>query len=84
MDTPLPPYFRYPRQESFRVLVRDSLPEEISLAHVEEPGYAVLAAMAVAGRLGTRQVERLVDVVKSLVGEVDLKVDLSEETKKEQ
>ena len=39
--------------------------------HVEEPGYSAYAVMQVASSLVTDDMKRLVEDVKSLVGEVD-------------
>ena len=48
------------------------MPEELSLDHIEENGYAVFAAIAVSARLAGRELERCVDLIRSLVGEVDV------------
>jgi hypothetical protein len=45
---------------------------------VGENGFAVFAALAVSSRLITREVERCVDLVRSLVGEVDMGWHLDE------
>ena len=81
LDSPLPPFLQSPKGVSFRVLVQDEMPEELAIGHVEENGYAVFAALAVSMRLASVEVERCVELVKSLVGEVDLKWNL-EDTKK--
>jgi hypothetical protein len=47
--------------------------EELKLEHVGENGYAVFAALAVSSRLASSEVDRCVGLVKSLVGEVDLR-----------
>jgi hypothetical protein len=82
LDTPLPPYLNSPTSISFRKLVKERLPEELKLEYVGERGYAVFAALAVATRLANREVERCVELVRDLVGEVDLQWEL-EEVKKE-
>jgi hypothetical protein len=73
LDTPLPPFLSTPRGTSFRLLVLQRVPEELRLEHVRENGYAVFAALAVSSRLASREVDRCVSLVKSLVGEVDLR-----------
>ena len=78
LDSPLPPFLPSPKVVSFRVLVQEEMPEELSLGHVEENGYAVFAALAVSMRLASREVERCVQLVKSLVGEVDLKWNMED------
>ena len=82
LKSSLPPFLRSPKAESFRILVQEEMPEELSLGYVEENGYAVFAALAVSMRLASREVERCVQLVKSLVGEVDLKWNM-EDLKKE-
>ena len=81
LDTPLPPFLGTPRGVSFRALVQERMPEELSLRHVEENGYAVFAALAVSSRLVGRELERCVELVRSLVGEVDLRWDVDERKK---
>ena len=81
MDSPLPPFLGVPRPVSFRVLVHERMPEELALPHVEENGYAVFAALAVSSRLVSREVERCVELVRSLVGEVDIRWNSEEEKK---
>ena len=78
LDTPLPPFMSTPQGVSFRVLVQERMPEELSLEHVEENGYAVFAALAVSSRLVSREIERCVGLVRSLVGEMDLRWDVEE------
>jgi hypothetical protein len=81
MDNPLPPFLKPPRGVSFRVLMAERLPEELSLEHVGENGYAVFAAVAVSSRLASREVQRCVSLVRDLVGEVDLQWDLTSDKK---
>jgi hypothetical protein len=63
------------------VLVQERVPEELALPHVEESGYAVFAALAVGSRLVSREVERCVELVRSLVGEVDIRWNSDDEKK---
>lgn len=81
LDSPLPPFLGIPRSVSFRALVQERMPEELALGHIEENGYAVFAALAVSSRLASREVERCVELVRSLVGEVDLRWDADEAKK---
>ena len=55
----------------------ERLPEELGLEHVGENGYAVFAAVAVSSRLANREVQECVKLVKNLVGEVDLRWDVT-------
>jgi hypothetical protein len=67
-----------PRGASLRKLVAEKLPEELALEHVGENGYAVFAAVAVSSRLASREVQRCVELVTDLVGEVDLQWNVSD------
>ena len=78
MDTPLPPFLKTPRAVSFRFLVDKRAASALTFEHVNENGYAVFAAVSVSTRLATVEIERLLDLVKSLVGEMDLRFDLDE------
>jgi hypothetical protein len=80
-DSPLPPFLSSPRGVSFRILVQEKMPEELAISHVGENGYAVFAALSVSSRLASREVELCVDLVRSLVGEVDLSWNGEEEKK---
>ena len=72
MDTPIPPFRNIPRASLFRILATERDPEEMSLKHVSETGYAVFAAMSVSSQLAGHEIEQCVKLVRSLVGEVDL------------
>lgn len=72
MDSPLPPFLNVPSVVSLKKSIEERMPEEFSMGHVEENGYAVFAALAVSARLIGREVERCTDLVRSLVGETDL------------
>src|SRR5277367_3057504 len=72
LDAPIPPFLRIPRAALFRVLMTEREPEEMSLKHVGETGYAVFAAMSVSSQFADQEVERCLGLVRSLVGEVDL------------
>ena len=81
MNTPTPPFRNIPRASLFRVLTTEREPEEMSLKHVGETGYAVFAAMSVSSQLAGVEIEQCVELVRSLVGEVDLawNVDVDKE-----
>jgi len=78
LDSPLPPYIAQPADVSFRVLVMQRMPEELAIQHVGENGFSVFATLAVSARLITREIVRCVELVRSLVGEVDLGWHLDE------
>lgn len=67
----LPPYLRLP--EPYGLLRKlEKLDNGIlDSKHIEEPGYSAYAVMQVASSLIMDDLKRLVDDVKSLVGEVD-------------
>ena len=75
LDAPIPPFLSIPRAALFRVLMAEREPEEMSLQHVGETGYAVFAAMSVSSQFADQEVERCIGLVRSLVGEVDLQWD---------
>lgn len=54
-------------------------PNEMSLEHVGETGYAVFAAMSVSSQLVCHELEECVKLVRSLVGEVALAWDTEAE-----
>lgn len=72
LDIPLPPFLNIPQGRSFPLLIRERLPEELGLKHVGPDGYAVFAALEVTSGLASWEVQRCVELVRSLVGEVDL------------
>ena len=68
---PLPPYLKPP--SAFKLTARlEKLDRDIlSIDHVAEPGYSAFAVMQVASSMISDDLERLLENVKSLVGEVD-------------
>jgi hypothetical protein len=80
-DAPLPPFTSLPRGVSFRVFLLEKMPEELALTHTGETGYSLFAAMAVSSRLAIREIRICVDLVRSLVGEVDLHWSLEKDKK---
>ena len=59
--------------------MQERMPEELSLEHAGENGYAVFAALSVSSRLAGGEVAHCVELVRSLVGEVDLHWSLNDE-----
>jgi hypothetical protein len=72
MDTPIPPFVHIQHAELLRILTTEREPEEMSLEHVGETGYALFAAISVTTQLVDNEIEQCVNLVRSLVGEVDL------------
>jgi hypothetical protein len=72
LDIPLPPFLSTSREVSFSSLINDRLRTERELRHVGLNGYAVFAALEVTAGLASWEVRRCVELVRSLVGEVDL------------
>jgi hypothetical protein len=68
---PLPPYLTAP--EGFQLSKRlDAVDHDIlSLRHIAEPGYAAFAVMAISTRCIHMDLQRLLEGVKRLVGELD-------------
>lgn len=68
---PLPPYLKSPQPflllRKLEALDRDIL----SIRHISEPGYAAFAAMQIASSSIVSDLGRLIELVKSLVGELD-------------
>ena len=69
--SPLAPYLTSPKSYRLTTKVNALDPDLLSLRHVTEPGYAAFAVTQVAGRLVHDDLTKLLDDVKSLVGEVD-------------
>jgi hypothetical protein len=74
LNVPIPPFLEVPRSALFHVLQTEREPKEMSLAHVEESGYAVFAAISVSSQLAGQEIQRCVDAVRNLVGEVSLQL----------
>jgi hypothetical protein len=72
LDIPLPPFLNTPQGPSFPILIRERLPEKLELKHMGPNGYAVFAALEVTSGLASWEIQRCVDLVRSLVGEADL------------
>jgi hypothetical protein len=72
LDIPLPPFLSMPQGPSFPILIRERLPEKLGLEHVGPNGCAVFAALEVTSGLASWEVQRCVELVRSLVGEADV------------
>jgi hypothetical protein len=67
----LPPYIQLPEPYGLSRRLEKLDKGILDAKHVEEPGYSAYAVMQVASSLVTDDLKRLVEDVKSLVGEVD-------------
>ncbi|KAL5120032.1 hypothetical protein ACEQ8H_002130 [Pleosporales sp. CAS-2024a] len=79
---PLPPYLTVP--DAYQLSKRlDFIDRDIlSLRHIAEPGYAAFAVMAVSTRCIHMDLQRLLDAVKRLVGELDFSFHVVSTTNK--
>lgn len=68
---PLPPYLHAPPGYQLNRTLEDVDPEILSLRHIAEPGYAAFAVMTICTRCIHMDIERLLESVKKLVGELD-------------
>ncbi|KAF1938497.1 hypothetical protein EJ02DRAFT_383606, partial [Clathrospora elynae] len=68
---PLPPYLHAPPGYQLNRKLEMVDPEILSLRHIAEPGYAAFAVMSISTRCIHMDLERLLTVVKKLVGELD-------------
>lgn len=72
---PLPPYMEMPRPYHLSRRLEELDSGLLDARHVEEPGYAAYAVMQVASSLVSDDLERLVEGVRELVGEVDFRIE---------
>ncbi|OAP65161.1 hypothetical protein AYL99_01133 [Fonsecaea erecta] len=68
---PLPPFLRVPQPYRLGPDLHIIDPDVLRIEHVSEPCYAAFAVCQVASSLVSEELERLIGMVKSLVGEVD-------------
>ncbi|EXJ71161.1 uncharacterized protein A1O5_06155 [Cladophialophora psammophila CBS 110553] len=68
---PLPPFLRVPHPYRLGPDLHIIDPDVLGIEHVAEPCYAAFAVCQVASSLVSEELERLIGMVKSLVGEVD-------------
>ena len=57
-------------------MLEDLDPEILGINHFLEPGYAAFAVTQVTSKLISYDLERILNVVKSLVGEVDFSMHI--------
>jgi len=68
---PLPPYLKIPSPYHLGEHLEIANPEILGIEHATEPCYSAFAVCQIASSLISEELERLVGLVKSLVGEVD-------------
>ncbi|KAJ5496497.1 Brefeldin A sensitivity protein [Penicillium fimorum] len=68
---PLPPYLKAPRPYSFTRRLQALDPDILSLRHMAEPGFAAFAVLQISTRCIVGDMDRLLRLVKELVGELD-------------
>ncbi|KAH7384262.1 hypothetical protein DE146DRAFT_668187 [Phaeosphaeria sp. MPI-PUGE-AT-0046c] len=68
---PLPPYLVSPQGYQLSKQLEAVDHDILSLRHIAEPGYAAFAVMAISTRCIHMDLERLLNAVKGLVGELD-------------
>ncbi|KAJ5177619.1 Brefeldin A sensitivity protein [Penicillium coprophilum] len=68
---PLPPYLKAPRPYSFTKRLQALDGDILSLRHMAEPGFATFAVLQISTRCIVGDMDRLLRLVKDLVGELD-------------
>ncbi|KAJ6184858.1 hypothetical protein N7519_006159 [Penicillium mononematosum] len=68
---PLPPYLKAPRPYGFARRLNELDSELLSLRHMAEPGFAAFAVLQISTRCIVGDMDRLLRLVKGLVGELD-------------
>lgn len=68
---PLPPYLKIPQSFELATRMHAIDPQLLSIKHVSEPCYAAFAVLEIASSLVTKEMEHIVKLVRTLVGEVD-------------
>lgn len=68
----MPPFRSISQSNLFRIIQTERDPEQMSLKHVGETGYAVFAALSISSQLAGHEIEVCALLVQSLVGEMDL------------
>ncbi|RMZ77624.1 hypothetical protein DV738_g4309, partial [Chaetothyriales sp. CBS 135597] len=68
---PLPPYLRMPKSVNLATQMAEVDPGILSVHHIREPCYAAFAVLEVASTLLQEEVEKVSELVRQLVGEVD-------------
>ena len=68
---PLPPYMPHPRAYDLTRRLEEWDKNILSVRHVNEPGYAAFAVLQLSARCIELDMEKLIDRIKDLVGELD-------------
>jgi hypothetical protein len=68
---PLPPYLPKPRPYALSDRLEELDKDILSVRHVDEPGYAAFAVLQLSARCIGIDLEKLIETVKELVGELD-------------
>ena len=71
---PLPPYLKPPETYHLNDMLAVEDPDILGIEHFLEPGYAAFAVAQVTSKLISYDLQRILNIVKSLVGEVDFSV----------
>jgi hypothetical protein len=70
-EQPLPPYMPRPKQFELASRLEELDKDILSIRHVNEPGYAAFAVLQISARCISIDMDRLIDAVRDLVGELD-------------
>ncbi|EEA25268.1 hypothetical protein TMatcc_006510 [Talaromyces marneffei ATCC 18224] len=68
---PLPPYLQVPGPDAFSERLKEVDKDILNICHAAEPGYAAFSVLHLAGRCIAGDLERLIESVRELVGELD-------------
>ena len=67
----LPPFLPRPQPSQLTARLEELDEDILSVRHINEPGYAVFAVLHLSASCIEMDVNRLIDIVKELVGELD-------------
>ena len=70
-EVPLPPYLRAPQSYHLNALLAELDPDILGVEHFLEPGYAAFAVTQITSKLISYDLEKILAIIKKLVGEVD-------------
>ncbi|EED21119.1 conserved hypothetical protein [Talaromyces stipitatus ATCC 10500] len=68
---PLPPYLQVPSPDTFSDRLKEVDKDILNICHAAEPGYAAFSVLHLASRCIVGDLERLIENVRGLVGELD-------------
>ena len=83
-SVPLPPYLKPPESYQLNVMLSKVDPNILGIEHFLEPGYSAFAVTQVTSKLISDDLKRVVEIVKSLVGEVDFSFHIHSTAKSEE